>query len=118
MAAVLDVSRSQDGRRSDEKEKMLADPPPPETYVEVTLAAEENGKALLILSSSTSEGRAEKESVKSTPHSPGEPIRLRGPDYISACREAGEGKQTKALEQMMDVPPSLPPSPPPMHMDE
>eukprot|EP00965_Chrysotila_dentata_P060093 1993135-Pleurochrysis_carterae.AAC.1 len=111
MAAVVDVSRSQDDRKSDEKGKVFADPPPPEPYVEVTLAVEEDGKALLILSSSTSKGRAEKESVEFTPHSPAEPIRVGGPDYISACREAGEGKQTEALEHMMDVPPSLPPSP-------
>eukprot|EP00965_Chrysotila_dentata_P013418 444381-Pleurochrysis_carterae.AAC.1 len=54
----------------------FAYPPPPETYVEVTLAVEENGKALLILSSSTNEGRAGKESVEFTPHSPAEPIRF------------------------------------------
>eukprot|EP00965_Chrysotila_dentata_P176466 5826936-Pleurochrysis_carterae.AAC.1 len=30
MAAVLDVSRSQNGCRSDEKEKVFANPPPPE----------------------------------------------------------------------------------------
>eukprot|EP00965_Chrysotila_dentata_P143241 4733352-Pleurochrysis_carterae.AAC.1 len=99
-------------------EKVFADPPPPETYIEVTLAVEENGKALLILSSSTSKGRAEKESVESTPHSPAEPICIGGPDYISACRETGEGKQTEALEHMVDVPPSLPPFPPPIRMDE
>eukprot|EP00965_Chrysotila_dentata_P024582 813944-Pleurochrysis_carterae.AAC.1 len=34
MAAVLDVSRFQDGRQSDEKGKAFADPQPPETYVE------------------------------------------------------------------------------------
>eukprot|EP00965_Chrysotila_dentata_P166404 5493577-Pleurochrysis_carterae.AAC.1 len=62
MAAVLDVSRSEDGRRSEEKGEALVDPPPPGTYLEVTLAVEEDGKALLILSSSTKEGRAEKES--------------------------------------------------------
>eukprot|EP00965_Chrysotila_dentata_P134364 4443273-Pleurochrysis_carterae.AAC.1 len=101
MAAVLNVSRSQDDRQSDEKGKVFADPPPPEPYVEVTL-----------------KGRAEKESVEFTPHSPAEPIRIGGPDYNSACREAGEGKPTEALEHMMDVPPALPPSPPPMHMDE
>eukprot|EP00965_Chrysotila_dentata_P116905 3863987-Pleurochrysis_carterae.AAC.1 len=84
MAAVLDVSRSQDGRRSDEKGEALVDPPPPETYIEVTLAVEENGRALLILSSSTKEGWAEKESVEFTPHSPAEPIRIGGPDHISA----------------------------------
>eukprot|EP00965_Chrysotila_dentata_P260134 6213796-Pleurochrysis_carterae.AAC.3 len=70
MAAVLDVSRSREGRRSGGKRKAFADPPPPKTYVEVTLAVKENGRALLILSSSTKEGRAEKESVEFTPHSP------------------------------------------------
>eukprot|EP00965_Chrysotila_dentata_P234197 6200036-Pleurochrysis_carterae.AAC.1 len=63
MAAVLDVSFPHDARRSNEKERVSADPPPPETYVEVTLVGEEDGKALLILSSSASEGRAEEESV-------------------------------------------------------
>eukprot|EP00965_Chrysotila_dentata_P075339 2488253-Pleurochrysis_carterae.AAC.1 len=84
MAAVLDVSRSQDGRRSDEEGEAFVDPPQPETYVEVTLAVEENGRALLILSSSMTEGRAGKESVEFTSHSPAEPIRIGGPDHISA----------------------------------
>eukprot|EP00965_Chrysotila_dentata_P178807 5904641-Pleurochrysis_carterae.AAC.1 len=68
----------------------------------MSLTVEENGKALLILSSSTKEGRAEKESFKFTPHSPAEPIRPGGPDHISARREAGGGEQTGASEHLMD----------------
>eukprot|EP00965_Chrysotila_dentata_P014098 467860-Pleurochrysis_carterae.AAC.1 len=44
MAAVLDVPRSDEGRRPEEKGEALADSPPPETYIEVTLAVEENGR--------------------------------------------------------------------------
>eukprot|EP00965_Chrysotila_dentata_P231061 6198132-Pleurochrysis_carterae.AAC.1 len=117
MAAVPDVSRSRDGRWSDEKGEASAGPPPPAAYIEVNLEVEENGRALLILSSSTKEGRAKKESVEFTPHSPAEPIRPGGPDHISARREAGEGEQTEALEHLINAPPSLPPSPPPMHPD-
>eukprot|EP00965_Chrysotila_dentata_P149166 4926398-Pleurochrysis_carterae.AAC.1 len=62
MAAVLDAPRSGEDCGSDEKGEAPADPPPQDKYLEVTLAVEENGKALLILSSATKEGRAEKES--------------------------------------------------------
>eukprot|EP00965_Chrysotila_dentata_P083736 2763269-Pleurochrysis_carterae.AAC.1 len=44
MASVLDVPRSGEGCQSDEKGEAPANPPPPETYLEVTLAVEENGK--------------------------------------------------------------------------
>eukprot|EP00965_Chrysotila_dentata_P025048 830803-Pleurochrysis_carterae.AAC.1 len=98
MAAVLDMSRFQGGRRPGEKGETFADPSPPETYVEVVLAVEENGTALLILSSSTKEGRAEKKSVEFTPHLSAEPIRPGGPDYVSARHEAGQGEKTEALE--------------------
>eukprot|EP00965_Chrysotila_dentata_P093420 3086044-Pleurochrysis_carterae.AAC.1 len=37
MAAVLDVSRSEEVRRSDKEGEAFADPPPSETYLEVTL---------------------------------------------------------------------------------
>eukprot|EP00965_Chrysotila_dentata_P039768 1321503-Pleurochrysis_carterae.AAC.1 len=62
MAAVLDVPCSGEGCRSDKKEEAPADSSPPEKYVEVPLAVEEKGKALLILSSATKKGRAERES--------------------------------------------------------
>eukprot|EP00965_Chrysotila_dentata_P089183 2945166-Pleurochrysis_carterae.AAC.1 len=104
MAAVFDVSRSEEGRRSDVKGEAFADPPSPETYLEVSLTVEENGRVSLILSSSTKEGRAEKESIEFTPHSPAEPIRPEGPDHISARREAGGREQTGASEHLMDVP--------------
>eukprot|EP00965_Chrysotila_dentata_P029798 990793-Pleurochrysis_carterae.AAC.1 len=83
MAAVLDVPRFGEGCRSDEKGEAPAEPSPPETYLEVTLAVEENGKALLILSSATRESRAEKENVEFTPHSPAQLVRPGGPDHIS-----------------------------------
>eukprot|EP00965_Chrysotila_dentata_P053497 1775440-Pleurochrysis_carterae.AAC.4 len=118
MADALDVSFPRGARQSNEKEKVLADPPPPEMYVKVALSVEEDGTALLILSSSESEGRAEKESVESTPHSPAEPIRIGGSDYVQAGCEAGENKEAEALEFMVNGLPSLSPSPPPMHMDE
>eukprot|EP00965_Chrysotila_dentata_P157462 5201931-Pleurochrysis_carterae.AAC.1 len=62
MAGALDVPCSGEGRRSDKKGEAPADSSPPEKYLEVTLAVEENGKALLILSSATKKGRAERES--------------------------------------------------------
>eukprot|EP00965_Chrysotila_dentata_P065278 2163229-Pleurochrysis_carterae.AAC.1 len=68
------------------------------------MAVEENGRALLIISSSTKEGQAEKESVEFTPHSPAKPIRPGVPDHISTCRKAEEGGQTEALEHLMDAP--------------
>eukprot|EP00965_Chrysotila_dentata_P079124 2609273-Pleurochrysis_carterae.AAC.1 len=83
MTAVIDVSRSKGGRRSEEKGEALADSPLPGTYIEVTLAVEKNGKALLTLSSTMKEGRAERESVESTPHSPAKLVHLGGPDHIS-----------------------------------
>eukprot|EP00965_Chrysotila_dentata_P068010 2249657-Pleurochrysis_carterae.AAC.2 len=46
------------------------------------------------------------------------PICIGESDYVQACREAGERKETEALESMVNAPPSLPPSAPPMHMDE
>eukprot|EP00965_Chrysotila_dentata_P081975 2705171-Pleurochrysis_carterae.AAC.1 len=84
MADALDVSSPLDACQSDKKEKVFADPPLPEMYVKVALAVEEDGTAVLILSSSASEGRAEKESVESTPHSPAEPIRTGESDYAQA----------------------------------
>eukprot|EP00965_Chrysotila_dentata_P082536 2724593-Pleurochrysis_carterae.AAC.1 len=118
MADVLDVSFPHDACQSNEKAKVLADPPPPEMYVKVALAVEEDGTALLIFSSSASKGRAEKESIKSTPHSPTKPICTGGSDYVPACCEAGENKEAEALEFIANRLPSLPPSPPPMHVDE
>eukprot|EP00965_Chrysotila_dentata_P015776 522095-Pleurochrysis_carterae.AAC.1 len=118
MADAFDMSFLHEAHRSSEKEKVFANPPLPETYAKVTLAVEEDGTTRLILSSSTSEGRAEKESVEFTPHSPTEPIHIGGSDYVPACREDGERKETQAREFMVNAPPSLPPSPPPIHMDE
>eukprot|EP00965_Chrysotila_dentata_P194512 6176411-Pleurochrysis_carterae.AAC.1 len=66
MADAFDVLSPHDARQSDEKEKVPADPPLQEMYVKVALAVEEDGTVVLILSSSASEGRAEKESVEST----------------------------------------------------
>eukprot|EP00965_Chrysotila_dentata_P008947 291010-Pleurochrysis_carterae.AAC.1 len=70
MTAVLNVWRSEENRRSEEKGGTLADSPPPETYIEMTLAVEEDGRTLLVLSQTVKEGQAKKESVESTPHSP------------------------------------------------
>eukprot|EP00965_Chrysotila_dentata_P130087 4300488-Pleurochrysis_carterae.AAC.1 len=64
------------------------------------------------------EGRAEKESVESTPHFPAKLLSPEEPDHISAGRKAKKGGQTEALEHLMDAPPSLPPSPLPMHPNE
>eukprot|EP00965_Chrysotila_dentata_P043341 1440658-Pleurochrysis_carterae.AAC.1 len=60
--------------------------------------------------------QAEKESVESTPHSPAKPIHVGEMEFLLASRRAEEGGQTEALEHLMDVPPSLPPSPPPMRL--
>eukprot|EP00965_Chrysotila_dentata_P156961 5185801-Pleurochrysis_carterae.AAC.1 len=57
-----------------------------------------------ILSSTTKEGQAEKESVESTPHSPAKLIHFGGPDHSSACRKAEERGQTEALKHLMDAP--------------
>eukprot|EP00965_Chrysotila_dentata_P131196 4337067-Pleurochrysis_carterae.AAC.1 len=96
-----------------------ADLPLPEVYVRVALAVGEDGTAVLILSSLASEGRAsEKESVESTLHSPAEPIRTGESDSVQAYREARERKEAESLENMTNAPPSLPPSPLPMHMDD
>eukprot|EP00965_Chrysotila_dentata_P175030 5777885-Pleurochrysis_carterae.AAC.1 len=62
MTTVLDVPRSGEDCGSDKKGEAPADPPPPEKYIEATLAAEEDGRTLLILSPTVKEGQAEKES--------------------------------------------------------
>eukprot|EP00965_Chrysotila_dentata_P197968 6178519-Pleurochrysis_carterae.AAC.3 len=46
------------------------------------------------------------------------PICIGESDYVQACREARKRKEAEALEFMANGPPSLPPSPPPMHMDK
>eukprot|EP00965_Chrysotila_dentata_P036464 1213491-Pleurochrysis_carterae.AAC.1 len=62
MTAAFDGPHSEENRRPEEKGKALVDSPLPGTYVEVTLAADENGKTSLILSPTMKEGQAEKES--------------------------------------------------------
>eukprot|EP00965_Chrysotila_dentata_P183735 6066756-Pleurochrysis_carterae.AAC.2 len=116
--AEADVAGRKTVPNLDKMREAGADLPLPEEFVRVALAVEEDGTAVLILSPSASEGQAEKRNIESTPHSPAEPIRTGGSDYVQACREAREKEETKALEFMANTPPSLPPSPPPMHMDD
>eukprot|EP00965_Chrysotila_dentata_P176092 5814306-Pleurochrysis_carterae.AAC.1 len=118
MTIVLDGTRSDESCGLDEKGETHVNPPLPEKYREMTLAVEEDGETLLIPPPAVKEGQAEKESVESTPHSMVKPVRPREPELSLACSEAEEGGHTEALEHLMDMPPSLPPSPPPMHLSE
>eukprot|EP00965_Chrysotila_dentata_P198314 6178711-Pleurochrysis_carterae.AAC.1 len=57
----------------DEMNEARLDPTLPEVYVRVALAVEEDGTAVLIISPPAIEGRAERESVEPTLHSPAQP---------------------------------------------
>eukprot|EP00965_Chrysotila_dentata_P149185 4927061-Pleurochrysis_carterae.AAC.1 len=66
----------------DEMKEACAELPWPEVYIRVALAVEEDGTAVLIISPSAIEGRAESESVESTPHSLAAPPLYDGPVWI------------------------------------